>query len=272
MSKEQKHVAELSEIFSHFPNSNISEYLFKYLTANSNLPGPRGNLELAAAFEEMISSRATVDPPKEIWELCSTMARISAEEVPVNDPREFIAFCGVRGLGAIGATLPEYQKKALIDLRTLAKDSRWRMREGVAFALQKLLSGGDVKVRRELEEWIISDGWLVLRGVVAGIAEPSLLKDSGFTEWALEAHRRVIKRTASSEDRKSEEFRTLRKALSYSLSVVVQAIPSAGFRFLEELAQSNDTDIKWIVRENLKKNRLKANFPKEVALLVKMVE
>jgi hypothetical protein len=272
LSKQRKHIAELSEIFSHFPNNDISKNLFKYLMSNSSLPGPRGNLELAAAFEEIISNRAAVKPPEEIWQLCSTMAGLSAEEAPVNDPREFIAFCGARGLGAIGAALPEYQEKALLDLRTLARDSRWRMREGVAMALQKLLSGGDIKVRRELEEWIKSDSWLVLRGVVAGIAEPSLLKDSGFAEWALEAHKRVIERTTSVVDRKSEEFRTLRKALGYSLSVVVRAIPSAGFLFLKELAQSNDTDIKWIVKENLKKNRLTANYPKEVALLAKMVE
>jgi hypothetical protein len=36
---------------------------------------------------------------------------------------------------------------------------------------------------------------------------------------------------------------------------------------LRELAKSGDSDIRWIVNENLKKNRLIKNFPDEVKTL-----
>lgn len=267
MSKKQKHIIDLRRILSSASKRKVQDELFRYIIANSNLPGPRGNLELASAFEETISSQISKDSVEELWELCSFMSNISAEEAPVNDPKEFIAFCGTRGLGAIGAALPEYQEKTLFRLRTLAQDSRWRMREAVAMALQKLLSNSDIRIRKELENWIEQGDWLVLRGVVAGIAEPSLMKDVGFAKWALEVHVKVFDRLGVSSNRKSDEFRILRKALGYTLSVVVKAVPSTGFQLLEELIKKENADIKWIVKENLKKKRLLSNFPEEVALL-----
>ncbi|MFW9793695.1 MAG: hypothetical protein ACFFEE_05315 [Candidatus Thorarchaeota archaeon] len=271
MSKKQKHIADLSEIFASKPKRKAQEDLVRYITVNSNLPGPRGNLELASAFEELVSDRASRNSVEELWELCSSMSNLSSIEAPVNDPKEFIAFCGTRGLGAIGEKCQEYQKKTLFRLQTLAQDSRWRMREAVAMALQRLLSGDNNKIRRELEDWIEKGDWLVLRGTMAGIAEPHLLKDIDFAEWALEAHVKVLDRIRDSSNRKSDEFRVLRKALGYTLSVVVKAIPSSGFRFLRELIKMDDKDIKWIVKENLKKKRLVTNFPKEVDKLAKIL-
>ncbi|MFX1559483.1 MAG: hypothetical protein ACFFBL_02735 [Promethearchaeota archaeon] len=268
MNKKQKHIVDLREILVITLKRKAQDELYRYIVENSNLPGPRGNLELASAFEEIVSDQTSKNSVEEIWELCSSMSNFSATEAPVNDPKEFIAFCGTRGLGAIGAVCPEYQEKTLFYLRTLAQDSRWRMREAVAMALQKLLSGGDINIRRELEDWIDEGDWLVLRGVVAGIAEPSLLKDRVFAKWALEAHSKVLQKIRASPNRKSDEFRTLRKALGYSLSVVVKAIPSLGFHLLEELIKMDDADMKWIIKENLKKKRLVSNFPEEVDLII----
>jgi len=49
----------------------------------------------------------------------------------------------------------------------------------------------------------------------------------------------------------------LRKALGYTLSVAIAATPEAGLALLVQLSASVDKDIQWIVRENLKKQRLK---------------
>ncbi|MFW9809966.1 MAG: hypothetical protein ACFFE6_11380 [Candidatus Thorarchaeota archaeon] len=271
MSKKQKHIVDLDKILENTPKRKVQDELFRYIIANSNLPGPRGNLELASAFEEIITNRTSGNSVEELWELCSSMSDISTLEAPVNDPKEFIAFCGTRGLGAVGASMPEYQERALFRLRTLAQDSRWRMREAVAMALQKLLSSCDIKIRKDLEDWIEQDDWLVIRGVMAGVAEPSLLMDTGFTEWALDAHTKVLDKIRASSDRESDEFRILRKALGYTLSVVVKATPSTGFRTLEEQIKIDDADIKWIVKENLKKKRLASNFPEEVDKLAKIL-
>jgi hypothetical protein len=57
----------------------------------------------------------------------------------------------------------------------------------------------------------------------------------------------------------------MRKALGYTLSVVVRALPREGFELMTQLLDSQDKDVKWILRENLKKKRLQDNFHSEVA-------
>ena len=93
-----------------------------YLMQESGLPGPRGNLELAqAAADEATAAQIdhwlTFDPVR----------------APVNSPGEFLAFCGVVGVGRL---IVEGQIDRWPALRRCASDPRWRTREGVAMALQ----------------------------------------------------------------------------------------------------------------------------------------
>jgi hypothetical protein len=48
----------------------------------------------------------------------------------------------------------------------------------------------------------------------------------------------------------------LRKGLAYGWSVVVAAQPSIGKRRMERWIRSQDSDVRWIMKQNLKKNRL----------------
>ena len=123
-----------------------------YLKQNSGLPWPRGNIELASAVaEEGVPSR---------------LRRFAASK------DEFLAMCGAIGLGRL---LAEGDDDVLDELRRLAADHRWRVREGVAMALQRL---GDFDRRPMLivaEQWSRDRSWLVRRAAVAGICEPRLL-------------------------------------------------------------------------------------------------
>jgi hypothetical protein len=94
-----------------------------YLLAHSGLPGPRGNLELARAAADVCSK-----PALRRW------ARLGADEAPTGTAEEFLAFCGVLGLGR---ALVEDDRRALDELRLHASDPRWRLREAVAMALQR---------------------------------------------------------------------------------------------------------------------------------------
>jgi hypothetical protein len=115
-----------------------------------------------------------------------------------------------------------------------------------------------------LDGWVIDGTLLELRAVAATVAEPGLLKDTETAIVALQLHRKAFDRVLSTKERKSEDFRTLRKALGYTLSVVVQALPQEGFRFLAQLIQLHDPDLIWIVKQNLRKNRLVKHFPEQV--------
>jgi hypothetical protein len=150
-------------------------------------------------------------------------------------------------------------------LRELAGDTRWRTREGVAMAIQSIIEKQPQKTLKEIGEWVESDNWLAMRAVAAGVAEPVVLEDERTAKSALELHKQIISKIAVTRDRKSSDFKTLKKGLGYSLSVIVRAVPREGFEYMRQLAEKQDVDILWIVKENLKKKRLLKNFPGEVA-------
>jgi hypothetical protein len=98
------------------------------------------------------------------------------------------------------------------------------------------------------------------------VAEPTLLRDQDLAHAALDLHRQILERMqdANDLDRRTDPFRTLRKGLGYTPSVILQALPEQGFEWLAQLAESQDRDVLWIVRQNLKKNRLVRAFPARV--------
>lgn len=256
----------LKTLIDEFLKTKVEDKLLDYLAAKGNLPGPRGNLELAAAFANTLAEHSGAATGN-LWLLCLKMTAISPEEAPVNTPDEFIPFCGTVGIGSIAATHSHYFEEALSGLRKLANDQRWRMREGVAMGLQRLAASNAKAVLNDFNNWISNGSLLELRAVAAAVAEPPLLKDEAVAKEALLLNQQIIQKLIESDDRKSENFRVLRKALGYTLSVVIVPLPVEGFEFLRQLTKIGDADVNWIIRENLKKNRLLKKFPGEVASL-----
>jgi len=211
-----------------------------YLRAESNLPGPRGNLELAHAVadlgnRERFEHFLTFDP----------------QGAPVNSPDEFLAFCGVEGLGRL---IAEGQSDLWPALRAYASDPRWRIREAVAMALQRVGQVDMDLLLDKLQAWV-TGYWLEMRAAAAGLAEPVLLQEERHILRALEILYRITAAVESAQER-DEDFKTLCKGLGYCWSVVVAALPAQGKRAMERWFSSTDKDVRRIMRENLKKNRL----------------
>jgi hypothetical protein len=212
-----------------------------FLLQESGLPGPRGNLELAQAVAEEGTP-----------ELFRRYAAYTADRAPVNSPYEFLAFCGVVGMGRL---LAEGNEGLLDTLRGHASDPRWRTREAVAMALQRL---GEVDMDRlisAMEIW--ADGTpFEQRAAIAALCEPRLLGEARHVKAVLQILDRVTSSLEQSRDRKSEGFVTLRKGLGYCWSVAIAALPAEGKKAMEAWLARPDRDVRWIMKENLKKNRL----------------
>ncbi|HEY46393.1 MAG TPA: hypothetical protein G4O14_06380 [Anaerolineae bacterium] len=264
MGKRDAHLQALESLLDQFVKTGSEQELVDYLLSNSNLPGPRANLELADAFPDALGKIAQKESHK-CWALCMKMLELTVEEAPVNTPEEFVPFCGAVGIGSMGSVQPSFFDQAIVTLRRLAKDSRWRMREAVRMGLQRLAEARARDTLMALESWIDEGDWLEMRAIAATVAMPSLLENEEQAAWALSLHRKIFDRVLETQDRKSEQFRVMRKALGYTLSVVVSALPREGFEFMTQLIEPQDKDVKWILRENLKKKRLEMNFPGEVA-------
>ena len=271
MGKKEGHKQDLVGFFDDFIMVGDEGKIVEYLVSNSDLPGRRANLELGEAFAEVVEDYFGKDPER-LWGLCLKLIEVSSDEAPVNDPREFLSFCGAWAIGGIGSVSSEFFQKALARLKELANDPRWRLREAVAFGIQKLVGRESEKTLKELEGWIVGGNWLEMRAVAAGVAEPGLLRDKQVVRQGLALHKKIFDQIITAEERKSEAFKKLKQALGYCLSVVVCAVSKEGFECMYQLIESNDADILWIVNENLKKNRLIKNFPDEVTSLKELLK
>lgn len=110
------------------------------------------------------------------------------------------------------------------------------------------------EILKNLEDW---DEYL--RGESnlpgAGLAEPNLLRENRHILRALEILDRITRAVEATQER-DEDFKTLRKGLGYCWSVVVAALPKKGMQAMELWLSNTDKDVRWIMKENLKKKRL----------------
>src|SRR2546423_748225 len=124
-----------------------------YLKKHSGLPGPRANLELVQAVgDEADSDR--------LW-------RFSASA------DEFLALCGTAGLGKVALMEPD---TVMTWLRELASDRRWRVREGVAIALQRIGRESMPHLLAQMQVWA-GEGPYVQRAAAAGLCGSDLLAE-----------------------------------------------------------------------------------------------
>jgi hypothetical protein len=203
-----------------------------FLASESGLPGPRGNLELIEAVADVGD-----EPRFRGW--------ADADD-------EFLAACGVVGLGRLAA---DGRDDVLAELRRHASDGRWRVREAVAMALQRLGDARFDDLLAEMERW--ADGErLEQRAAAAALCEPRLLREPARGEAVVALLARVVDSLVGASDAGSSEARVLRQGLGYCVSVATVAAPAEGKALLERLAASEDADARWIARENLRKARL----------------
>lgn len=205
-----------------------------FLLAESRLPGPRGNLELAHAVALEGSAP-----------LFAALREHGPDVAPENTPQAFLAFCGVLGLGRQVA-----DAAAPAELRGWASDPRWRVREAVAMALQTLGDADPARLVATMREWAHGSR-LEQRAAVAALCEPRLLDEP--TARATVAILDEV--TASLAEPRGDDA-VLRKALSYGWSVAVCALPDPGRAAMERWIAEGDAVVRRIMRDNLRKARL----------------
>ena len=208
-----------------------------FLMEQSGLPGPRGNLELAYAVAEEGNLRQF-----------NHFLTFHADE---NTSEVFVVFCGVVGLGKLSTHQPDLFNR----LREYASDPRWRIREAVATGLQ-LTGDQDMDLLiREMKNWI-KGNWYEKRAAAATLAEPRLLKQPKHAKQVLQMLDKITASMETDDKFKDEAYKVLRQGMGYCWSVAVAALPEVGKPMMEKWLDSKDKDIHWMMKENLKKNRL----------------
>lgn len=230
------------------------ETLDLYLRQASRLPGPRANLELAYAAQRVLP--------------CDEGVRLAQIAESGNPTDEYLVVVGAM---VLGRCLMNAEAADLSLLRTLANDARWRVREGVAMALQYVGGKEPARLMEIADAW--AEGTLYeRRAAAAALAEPPILKDNPqLSLYAVDLMDRVTCSIVGASNPKADDFVALRKALGYCWSVVVVAAPIPGTRVFAAWCSSDDKQVRWIVNENLKKDRLRrldAEFVERCARLL----
>jgi hypothetical protein len=243
------------------------------LEENSGLPGPRANLELIYSFADAV---ARMHLEEWQWEFLQETARTSVSNAPENTPGVYVSLCSLVALGALyGSGLPRPRRRAALSaIKAAAGDSRWRVREAAAMALQLIGEQDLVALKAIVTDWLPGSSPLEMRAIAAGLAHPPILLNEEFAGFCLQTARTiltVITRT-DPKSRKEESFKVLRQGMGYALSVFVAKLPGDGFTLMRKSAAVRDADIAWIVRENLKKKRLTDRFAEDVEQVALILE
>lgn len=237
-----------------------------YLREESHLPGARANLALVNHLGDLLAVY-TPELTEQVWELLNYLTT-NALTVESNTPAEFVALCGVAAFGPFAIACGKRREHVFVLLEQFACSESWRVREGVTMAIQKLLPAIPDETLNFLFGLASNGNYYQMRASIVGIAEPQLMPVASIREGALEIQQIILERfhAIPVSDRRREDVRVLRQALGYTLSVIVAAQPEAGFALMQSCAAWDDSDIHWILRENLKKKRL-AKYSEDVEKL-----
>jgi hypothetical protein len=259
---------DLLQVQMRDPDASAELALAAFLVAGSQLPGPRANLSLAKTFADQVAELGTSDA---MLALLRRWLAIPAAEAPTGNPHEFLPFCALQALGAFYIKADESRRAEIVELlRNGASDERWRVREAAAIALQRIGLANFGAFQAIVGDWLPSATLLEQRAILAALAEPPLLRAPGAADYALAVADKLLEtvRGLDAAARKCDDFRVLRQALEYGISVIVAASPRDGFARMRAWAAVDDRDIARILRANLGKARLRKNHEVEVQRLL----
>ncbi len=246
MGKREDLIEKLKSIIAN------PERLKEFIIENSNLPGPRGNLELAFALAKTYDN----------LDVLLEWLKITEERAGVNDPKSFPAFCAAVCLGKIYTKTKD--KNLISILKKLANDGRWRMREAVAFGFQTIGENDFKDLKSIFSQWIKNSNNLEKRAILVSLAHPKFLNEEN-AKFSLEVTDIVLR-----EMDRGKDFDVLKKGLAFTISVFAAANPEPGFKFIKKWI-GMDKDIDKIMKENLKKNRLSGKYPQEVKSILNYI-
>jgi hypothetical protein len=267
--------ADLQPLLESALQRGNTHSLEHYLVERGKLSPTYANLPMAHTFADVIGEIVAAGSHDDAVEkLLDGWANLSLAAVPVGSDREILPVVAVLSYGQVAVSRREWWRDEVAKLRRAASDGRWRIREMVAAAFQRMLDADWDRAYTDLTGWLNDDDPLVIRALAAAVAEPPILKEEHRAENALALQWLAVDWFVElpANRRRDENVRVLRQALGFTISVAVAAAPEEGFVLLERLAaKKEDKDIQWILRENLKKNRLN-KWPDGLEMLRGMID
>jgi len=255
-----------------YVDSGRFDSLEYYLLTNSNLPGPRANLELAHVFSDLIEEKG---PYPYLIEKIIKWTERDVLSASTGDPGEFLVFCSTVALGGLLLKSDEdFTKLILRHLRSAMNDSRWRVREAAAMAFQRIAERDSHFVLGFFGDLFPKANLLEKRAIIAALAHPPILDERDNCLFALQISERLLEEISNltEVEKKSEGFKVLVKGMEYAISVFVAHLPDEGFEILARFASSDSRVITRIIKSNLSKTRLTKKYSAEVDRIKRILD
>ncbi|AMC94406.1 hypothetical protein AOC36_10610 [Erysipelothrix larvae] len=233
-------------------NIDISNHdeIIGTLLLHSNLPGPRGNLELIEEFATVFSNLQQDDAHFEflfkLWKTPSTG----------DDAETILVLSGLWGFGYF-AINNQYRSRVYPVFQCAMNDPRWRVREIIQESL-KIVARHDYNQFVSLYASYDHPTLLELRAFLSTAAHPEILKESHQHNFAIHLLKQSFDRyliVSQQLTKKDLAFDAYQKGLMFAPSVIVAACPALGFQVLNSYANKSPLLNKVLI-SNLKKNRL----------------
>lgn len=222
------------------PVGGSMKYTLEDLLANSKLPGRRANLELLYDFRKNVSL--------ETVKKCLLLKNHDLN----NTPEEFAVMCGIVGYCEFHN---ENVQEVFEFLDEFAQSESWRVRESVAMAIQSMLISHEEESLEEIKKWLQKTE-LNKRAMIAGLCTPRLQSIEAVNSVTVKILDQLMGEVLDWIGKLSEEQKALRKALGYCWSIVIEANPIKMKSVFEMYFKLENKNIEWILKSNLKKNRL----------------
>jgi hypothetical protein len=252
----EKETAQLLESkWGNILEKDDLDELTKYLTENSNLPGPRANLGLANKLAELVTSN-WVDHKKFLRRCIDSWG---------ND--EYLRTCRNIVLGYIAAEHPQEDNWALDLLYLDNFNDEWRPREAVTIGLTESLRRRETYMLQLLHRWNEDNDLRVLRNTLVTLADPGNLRKSLGLREALRTYHLKAMDALRYDSNSKPGYQMLKKSLGFTLSVAAVEDPEM-MRMLRDWVEADIKQWKSVLRSNLKKSRLVKKYPEQTRQLL----
>ncbi len=246
---------------SYLKNHGV-EGIRRFLSDNSNLPGPRANITLARTLSELMSRD---------WETDNSFMKDCLDDWSQGND-EYLRFCRNFVLGYIMAEYPEEWPWATRLLYEDNFNNLWRPREAVTLGVAEALRRRTTLTLSLLDDWNRNEDLVVLRNTLMILADPEVLPKSRETRDALRGYTvKAMKIVKDHSTPMPNGLSLLKKTLRFTISVGAVHDPSM-MEKLEEWVDSGAREWRSILKSNLKKNRLTKRHPEKTRELLSRLE
>jgi len=247
---------ELRSSWKRLIAAHDAEPVTKFLSLHSGLPGPRGNITLAAEASKLIAEK---------WEAEKPFLR-SLVTGWASSGDEYLMFVAHMALGYVLRVSPEEADWAVPILHEGNFSKPWRAREGVTFALEALLDGRCGFTLDLIDSWCADRQPILVRNAIVALAHPAQLRESVEQLDALKKYNGVGMGLVAEAVDATPDLAMLGRSLGFTLSVAAEA-DEGYLDQLEAWVRSGVKPWRSIIRENLGKARISKKYPGRVASL-----